>query len=97
MTITSTKDFAPLAEIIFSMPPLPAPTVVVPLTARLKASAPKVVPLPTTKFPPMARLAALVAVALPLSVRLPLTVVIAPKVSGPPLKVRWWYVVTFSV
>jgi len=48
----------------------------------------KVVPLPMVRFPPTDKAAPSVAVAVPLKVRLPLTVVIAPKVSAPPLKVR---------
>ena len=83
------KILVPVAEVIFKMPLLPAPTVVVPVTVRLKPAAPKVAPSPIPRLPPMVRFAPLVAVADPVKVKLLLTVAIAPKTSGPPLKVRW--------
>ena len=49
----------------------------------------RLVPAPTSRLPVMAKLAPVVADADPLKVKLPATVVIAPKVLAPPLRVRW--------
>jgi hypothetical protein len=73
-----------------NVPLVPPPIVVVPVTPIVKAGTVKVVPSPMERLPPTARFAAVVAVAVPLKVRLPATVVIAQKVSAPPLKVKWW-------
>ena len=79
-----------VAEEKDNVPEVPAPTVVVPVTPNVKAPTVKAVPSPMDRFPLTVRLAPVVAVALPLNVRFPATVVIAPNVSAPPLNVKWW-------
>jgi len=78
-----------VAEEKIMLPPVPPlPTVVVPDTVNVYPPTVKVVPFPILRAPLMARFAPVVAVAVPLNVRLPPMVVIAPKVSAPPLRVR---------
>lgn len=68
-------------------PATPLPIVVAPLTVSVKPATVNVVPSPIDRFPTV-RFAAVVAVAIPLRVRLLPMVVIAPNVSAPPLSVR---------
>lgn len=67
----SVKVFVPVAEEMVSVPLVPPPTVVVPVTERAKPAAVKVVPLPTFKLPPILNPTTVVVEAVPLSVRLP--------------------------
>ena len=84
------KIFVPVAEVMFRMPLVPPPTVVVPVTVNAKPAALKVVPLPTTKFPPIPRVSTVVVATVPLRVRLPATAVAACKVLLPlPERVKW--------
>ena len=84
LTVTSPlKALVPVAEDIVRIPLVPPPTVVVPVTVKAKAPAVKVVPSPTTRSPPIARAVAVDAVAVPLNVKLPLTVVRLVRVFAP--------------
>ena len=91
------NSLAPVAELITRLPLVPPPTVVVPVTVKANPAVVNVVPLPIERLPPTVKSAPVVAVAVPLKDRFPATVVIAPNVSAPPLKVKWWYAVTFNV
>ena len=84
------KVLAPVALLSVNVPLVPPPTVVVPVTAKVKAGTVKFVPSPILRFPLMAMLAAVVAEAVPLRVRFPPMVVMAElKVFVPlPDKVR---------
>ena len=54
------KVFVPVADEMAKIPLAPAPTVVVPETVNANASAVKVVPLPTLRFPPIVKAAVVV-------------------------------------
>ena len=72
LTVTSPlKAFVPVAEDMVRIPLVPPPTVVLPVTVKAKAPAVKVVPPPTTRFPPIANPTTVVVVAVPLKVKLP--------------------------
>jgi len=61
----------------------PLPTVVVPVTLKVKAPTVKVVPFPMIRLPPTVKAAPVVAAAAPLKVRLPVMDVVAPNVLAP--------------
>jgi len=64
------------------VPDTPPPTVVVPVTPSVKAPTVKVVPSPTERLPLIAKLAPVVDVAVPLTVRFP-AIVVTVKVFTP--------------
>ena len=97
MVTLPVKGFVPVADEMASIPLVPSPIFVAPVTVKLKPAAVKVVPLPIFRSPPMVKLFAVVAVAVPLSVRLPVIVEIVPNVIGPPDNVRLLYEVTKAV
>ena len=80
----------PVAEDMVKLPLVPPPTVVVPVTVNAKAAAVKIVPSPMTRLPLIVKPTTVVTVAVPLSVRLPLIVVVPVcRVLAPlPLRVR---------
>ena len=79
---------APVAEEIVRPPLDPPPTAVVPVIVVAYPAIVNVVPLPMTRLPETESPAPVVAVALPLNVKFPATVVIAPNVSAPPERVK---------
>lgn len=92
VVMAPTKILVPVAELITRLPLVPPPTVVVPLTVRSKPAAVKVVPSPIAKLPPIFKLTAVVVLAVPVSVRSPLmVVVVALKVlAAEPENMRSW-------
>ena len=83
------KSLVPVAELMFSVPLSPPPTVVAPVTVKLKPAEPNVVLSPTTRSAPMVKATPFVAPAVPLKVTLPVTFVRATNgATAAPLKVR---------
>jgi hypothetical protein len=66
----------PVAEVMFSAPLAPPPTLVVPVTVKANPAALNVVPSPIFKLPPIVKPATVVVVAVPLKVRFPVIEVV---------------------
>jgi hypothetical protein len=90
VVLESVNRNAPIFKVV------PSPTVVAPETLTIDPVVNTALLL-SDKVPPTHKVPAVVAVAEPLNERFPVTDVIAPKVSAPPLKVRLEYEVTTSV